>query len=94
MRKSLEDLSLGLENKSFGNSLTDLSCVRSLYGFIVLSPRLLPHVTYQLSALFHVTLISRGYVPHVCFIASCFDGSLLLDDHPRICVLGFLGPLY
>ena len=75
----------------------DLSCVRSYLRFVVLSPHLLPHVTYQLSALFHVchvTLISRGYVPHVCFIASCFDGLLLLDDHPRICVLGFLGPLY
>ena len=46
------------------------------------------------SCLCHVTLISRGYMPHVCFSASCFDGSLLLDDHPRICVLGFLGSRY
>ena len=46
------------------------------------------------SCLCHVTLISRGYVPHVCFMVSCFDRLLLLDDHPRICVLGFLGPLY
>ena len=75
----------------------DLSCVRFYLRFIVLLPRLLPHVAYWLSALFHVcpvTLISRGYVPHVCFNVSCSDGLLLLDDHPRISVLGFLGSLY
>ena len=97
MRKSREDLSLGLNIKSFGNSLVDLSCVCSYLRFVVLLPCLLPHVTYRLSALFHVChviLISCGYVPHVCFIVLCFDGLILLDDHPRISVLGFLGPLY
>ena len=97
MRKSQEDLSWGLNIKSFGNSVVDLSCVRSYLRFDVLLPHLPPHVTYRLSALSylcHVILISHGYVPHVCFIALCFDGLLLLDDHPRICVLGFLGPLY
>ena len=75
----------------------DLSCVRSYLRFVVLLPHLLPHVAYRLSALFHVRHvipISRGCVPHVCFIVLCFDELLLLDDHPRICVLGFLGPLY
>ena len=39
-----------------------------LSQIIVLSPHLLPHVTYQLSALFHVChviLISHRCVPHV-----------------------------
>ena len=54
---SQEDLSLSLESKSFGNSLVDLSCVRSYLRFVVLLPRLLPHVAYRLSALFHVCVM-------------------------------------
>ena len=50
MRKSWEDLSQGLDVKSFGNSIVDLSCVHSYLGFDVLLPCLLPHVAYQLSA--------------------------------------------
>ena len=82
---------------TMGKSQEDLSSVCSYLRFVVLLPHLLPHVAYQLSALFHLChmiLISHGYVPHVCFIASCFDGLLPLDYDPRICVLGFLGLLY
>ena len=67
-RKSREDSSLGLENKSFGNSLANLSCVRSYLGFIVLLPRLLPHVTYQLSALFHVCVMWPLSVVATCLM--------------------------
>ena len=67
-RKSQEDSSLSLESKSFGNNLVDLSRVRSYLRFVMLSPRLLPHVAYQLSALFHVRVMWPLSVVAVCLM--------------------------